>query len=314
MLSPLEVMPPASRGTRNLASRSCLAMTKVSVAGRRLDLGYKLITALNLGFKFAYSRVRDKPVTNIGWPLSDCLARVRIFDVEYRFHLRKDSDHNIYMNPFFHEFDVSNFVHSVLKPGDVFVDVGAYAGSYTLAAAKIVGPKGKVVSIEPNPETLAYLKENVSLNRLENVTVVHKAAGQANGKVTLYYDPSTAVLSSLDRKSSQRRPMWFSLGRRESSPRWVETQLTTIDELYLEHVYPREIDVVKIDTEGQDLQVLLGGQRALSHTRYVVVEQNTEAERRLLSRQGFGISDLIPSGYLLATRTHPPSSPRQIVY
>src|SRR5207245_1338811 len=116
----------------------------------------------NLGFKFAYSRVRDKPVTNIRWPLADCLGRVRIFDVEYRFHLRKDSDHNIYMNPFFHEFDVSNFVHSALKPGDVFVDVGAYAGSYTLAAAKIVGPKGKVVSIEPNAETLPYLKENAS--------------------------------------------------------------------------------------------------------------------------------------------------------
>jgi FkbM family methyltransferase len=310
-LTLLEVMPPASRGTSNLASRSYFAMTKVSVEGRRLDLGYKIITALNLGFKFAYSRVQDKPVTNIRWPLADCLARVRIFDVEYRFHLRKDSDHNIYMNPFYHEFDVSNFVHSVLKPGDVFVDVGAYAGSYTLAAAEIVGPKGKVVSIEPNPETLAYLKDNVSLNNLENVTVVHTAAGQASGKVTLYYDPSTSVLSSLDRKSSQRRPMWFNLGRRASRSRRVETQLTTLDELYLEHVYPREIDVVKIDTEGKDLQVLLGGQRALSHARYVVVEQNTDAERKFLSGLGFGISDLTPSGYLLATKTHQTPLPQQ---
>jgi FkbM family methyltransferase len=264
-----------------------------------------------LGFKFAYSRARDKPNTNIRWPLADCIASVRIFDVDYRFHLWKDSDHNIYMNPFYHEFDVSNFVHSVLKPGDVFIDVGAYAGSYTIAASKIVGPKGKVVSIEPNLETLAYLKENVSLNCLENVTVVHKAAGQANGKLTLYYDPSTTVLSSLDRESSQRRRMWFNLGRGASSPKWVETQLTTLDEIYLEHVYPREIDVVKIDTEGKDLQVLLGGQRALSRTRYVVVEQNTNAERRLLSRLGFGISDLTPSGYLLATKTNLPSSPRQ---
>ncbi len=105
--------------------------------------------------------------------------------------------------------------------------------------------------------------------------------------------------------------MWFNLGRRPSSSRWVETQLTTLDELYLEHVYPREIDVVKIDTEGKDLQVLLGGQRALSRTRYVVVEQNTDAERKLLSRLGFEISDLAPSGYLLATKTHPPSSPRR---
>src|SRR5213593_355538 len=136
MLSPLEVMPPASRGTRNLASRSCLAMTKVSVAGRRLDLGYKLITALNLGFKFAYSRVRDKPVTNIRWPLADCLARVRIFDVEYRFHLRKDSDHNIYMNPFFHEFDVSNFVTPFLNPGNFSLMLGATAASTTLLLAK----------------------------------------------------------------------------------------------------------------------------------------------------------------------------------
>src|SRR5204862_7983367 len=113
MLSPLEVMPPASRGTRNLASRSCLAMTKVSVAGRRLDLGYKLITALNLGFKFAYSRVREKPVTNIRWPLADCLGRVRILDVEYRFHLRKDSDDHIYMNPSWRQFEGANFVQSV---------------------------------------------------------------------------------------------------------------------------------------------------------------------------------------------------------
>src|SRR5437660_12784128 len=120
MLIPLEVMTPASRGTRNLASRSCLAMTKVSVAGRRLDFGYKLITALNLGFKFEYSRVRDKPVTNIRWPLADCLGRVRIFDVQDRFHLRKDSDDKIYMNPLLHESNVANLVHSAMKRRDVY--------------------------------------------------------------------------------------------------------------------------------------------------------------------------------------------------
>ncbi len=279
--------------TNNGASRAYLALTRVFVPERSLDLGYKLITALNLMVKFAYSWAGEKPDINLRWRLNDCLATVRFPDIQYRFHLRKNSDYNVYMNPYFHEYDITTFIHSVLKPGDVFVDAGAHAGSYTLQAANITGRGGKVISIEPNPENLTYLKLNVLLNRLENVVVIPKAVGEANGKVTLFYDPSKTALTSIDRAflGGQRRPKSF------------ETSLTTLDDIYLERVSPREIKVIKIDTEGNDLRVLSGARRTLSKTHHVIAEQNTNDARRFLSDEGFEIHDMRPSGYLLATKS-----------
>ncbi len=51
-----------------------------------------------------------------------------------------------------------------LKPGDVYVDVGANIGYYTLLAAQRVGPKGKVIAYEPDPDNFALLERNLQLN------------------------------------------------------------------------------------------------------------------------------------------------------
>jgi hypothetical protein len=56
----------------------------------------------------------------------------------------------------------------VLKPGDVFVDIGAHKGKYTLPAAKIV-KNGKVVAVEPSPENYSLLLTSVKLNNFKNV-------------------------------------------------------------------------------------------------------------------------------------------------
>src|SRR5580765_7707639 len=58
-----------------------------------------------------------------------------------------------------------------LEPGDVFVDVGANIGVFTVMAAKRVGPTGRVIAFEPSPSVIRYLEENVRLNELTNVTV-----------------------------------------------------------------------------------------------------------------------------------------------
>lgn len=236
-----------SLGNKNsISSRAYFAVTRVCISERSLDLGYKLITALNLLSKFAYSWAGEKPDINLKWLLNDCLATVRFSNLEYRFHLPRNSDYNIFMNPYFHEYDITTFIHSVLRYGDVFVDAGAHAGSYTLQAAKITGARGKVISIEPNPENLTYLRLNILINHLENVVVVPSAVGEVNGKVTLFYDPSRSAFTSIDRTflAGQKRPKSF------------ETSLATLDDIYTEHVHPREIRVAKIDTEGHDLKVL----------------------------------------------------------
>lgn len=56
-----------------------------------------------------------------------------------------------------------------LKRGDVFIDVGAHCGKYTLKAARIVGPEGRVISIEPDQDTFYCLRDGIKMNRFRNV-------------------------------------------------------------------------------------------------------------------------------------------------
>jgi 23S rRNA G2069 N7-methylase RlmK/C1962 C5-methylase RlmI len=62
-----------------------------------------------------------------------------------------------------------------LNHGDTVVDVGANIGAFTMQAAKIVGPGGRVISIEPAPDSASRLEENISLNNLTNVETIRVA-------------------------------------------------------------------------------------------------------------------------------------------
>jgi FkbM family methyltransferase len=70
-----------------------------------------------------------------------------------------------------------------LRPGDVFVDLGAYVGPFTLLASRIVGPEGRVVAFEPDPASRELLERNLAANGAANVTVVPYAVGDSAGTV-----------------------------------------------------------------------------------------------------------------------------------
>jgi FkbM family methyltransferase len=73
-----------------------------------------------------------------------------------------------------------------LSCGDIFIDIGANIGYYSLLAAKIVGPKGHVYAIEASPQIFARLKHNLTLNSFENVTATNVAAAGESGQVAVY--------------------------------------------------------------------------------------------------------------------------------
>ena len=66
------------------------------------------------------------------------------------------------------EGDVNKLILSCLKDGDIFIDVGANIGYYSVLVGKIVGESGQVISVEPIPTTAKVLKYNVKLNKLKN--------------------------------------------------------------------------------------------------------------------------------------------------
>lgn len=88
-----------------------------------------------------------------------------------------------------------NFVDDILcalaRPGDRFLDAGANLGYYTIKIANIVGPTGRVVSFEPNPELYPFLEQNVSINGFSGRCEVHRLAlGSGDGHARLVFDYS----------------------------------------------------------------------------------------------------------------------------
>lgn len=150
------------------------------------------------------------------------------------------------------------FVEKTLRPSDVFIDVGAHVGYFTLLASRRVGPTGTVLSIEPNPFALKQLERNVERNHLQNVLVAHTACGEAQSVVRLHlHSESNSSMASLYSKDS-------------SGSVAVEVPCTTLDQLCQERGV-RRVNLVKIDVEGAELFVLRGMKRVMREMRPSIV-------------------------------------------
>ena len=175
-------------------------------------------------------------------------------------------------------------LEACLEPGDLFVDVGANIGVYATWAAKLVGPTGAVLALEPVPRTRAWLGQITARNGLDHVEVIATAAGQEEG---------TAWMQTMDGASG--------LSRLTAGPETgIEVPITTLDRL-LDSRVPA---LIKIDVEGLELSVLKGARRALERTRATVVFEAPDFGGgtgtidcvRLLEAIGYRVFSLTPRG------------------
>ena len=254
-----------------------------SCVSLRYDVLFKTTTLVNLAKK-AINAILSRRIAGepLHWLFKDTIVKVDFRGLTYYFHCPKGYDFNVYLNPYYHEYDVASFVFDVLQKGDVFIDVGAHGGLYTLLCGKIVGSEGRVIAIEPNPDNLKFLRQNVKLNQLYNINVISKAASDEKLKINLNYETKKTALTSTVSGASKT----------------VEVETMLIDEVTEKY---DSIKVLKIDTEGYDLKVLKGAHYTLQKTHYLVVEQNTAPVKAFLSKRGFFTCSLFPSGYLIAT-------------
>jgi FkbM family methyltransferase len=143
------------------------------------------------------------------------------------------------------EWNVGAVIEQLLRPGDVFVDVGANAGYYTALAARIVGREGHVYALEPGAESFAKLQRNVALNGFDDhVTAIEAAAGAADGTATLY-----GPAAGHDATSSLRRP--------DAGARGTEVPVRPLHAVVAPE-HRRRLRLVKIDVEGHEDDVLRG--------------------------------------------------------
>lgn len=146
----------------------------------------------------------------------------------------------------------TRLVTRLVRPGHVVVDVGAHVGYFTLLAAKLTGPQGRVFAFEAAPENFALLNDNLQLNGYRQVTVVHGAVGDSDGPRQLY-------LSRLDNGFHSL----FKLNLPEpSAPAPVTVPGVTLDAYFASRGWPK-IDVMKMDIEGGELAAFRGMQELL---------------------------------------------------
>lgn len=188
-----------------------------------------------------------------------------------------------------------------MKEGDLFVDVGANIGIYTLHASRRVGVKGKVFAFEPTPETFSGLQQNVQSNRCLNVTCEKIALADKIGE---------GRLVECGRVASNRISLLPPTGERAT------IQVGTLDD-YCQTNMIRRIDFIKVDIEGGEADFFSGGIKTLKKDKPVILFESAHTgpaylEREILRGLGYKIflfnkgvqkearNDASPSGNIVA--------------
>jgi len=157
--------------------------------------------------------------------------------------------------------------------GGVFVDVGAHIGYYSLKAASMVGPGGRVLAIEPNPDTVRRLRANIRASGASNVTVAPVACSDSEGVLELFAAAhiNTGASSLSEANASHFGPVTAA----------YRVQGRRLDGIVQESGVTR-VDVIKIDVEGAEFMVLKGAAETLDRYHPVVVIEIIEGQLRAM--------------------------------
>jgi FkbM family methyltransferase len=190
------------------------------------------------------------------------------------------------------------FLRTLLKPGDVVVDVGANVGYYSLLAAEAVGSRGHVYAFEPIAHVYATLIENVLGNKLTNVTAHQLAMASSTEPVDMFVRENAGSHG------------WSSIvpSERYVNQR-VQVPATTLDE-YVRSRGLHEVAAIKMDIEGAEPRALMGGACLLARedapnliceiNPYLLDRAGSSATglRRLIASYGYTLYEITRRGLI----------------
>jgi FkbM family methyltransferase len=143
-----------------------------------------------------------------------------------------------------YEPSLTRIVQGLLRTGDVFLDVGAHEGYFSILASSLVGISGTVHAIEPQRRLSSVLHHVVELNCVQCITMHSTALTDHNGTVELFLRPDPGASSIF--------PHWRLGTKREVVP------TLTLDEFFRRNSL-NHVRLMKVDCEGAENLVVNGG-------------------------------------------------------
>jgi len=196
--------------------------------------------------------------------------------------------HHRYVNGYWtgiYELDLQRAISSALTTGNVFYDVGANAGFFTILAARVVGTTGRVLSFEPFAENAESIREQIDINSLRQCDLFVKAVSDRSGTANF----AAGEHNALGHLSS---PAFAPVGEGKE----LTVQTVTLDEVAAGNPFP---NLIKIDVEGAETQVLAGAHSLLGSPRppKLIIELHGKEKARSVE------ATLVSFGYRLTDLT-----------
>ena len=142
-----------------------------------------------------------------------------------------------------YEREHQQILEKVLKEGDVFLDIGAHVGIFTILASQLVGKSGRVFAFEPLKRNVGFLNRHIALNGCNNIVVIEAAVSDSEGDA-FFDEGENSFMGKLSSKGAH------------------PIKMVTIDRLVSEKIILPP-SVMKIDVEGFQEKVLTGAMTTL---------------------------------------------------
>ncbi len=188
------------------------------------------------------------------------LLKIYVPKYNYRFFCRNNNEDYTFMTG--HEDDLIKFF--IPKEGDTVVDIGAHIGHYSILSSMRVGQSGKVVAIEAHAGNFDMLNRNVKLNHLDNVVTLNYAVFSEETKIKLYLPSQESDFTIYNTVMTDRAG--------KDGEKFVEVDANTLDNLLPQNgIKAEDVNWVKIDVEGAELEVLRGATNVLSKSKNIAL-------------------------------------------
>lgn len=183
----------------------------------------------------------------LSWALGRYKFYVQTTDVGFGAHLMLDG---------FWEMWATEFLARCIRPGMRVFDLGANHGYFTLLAADLVGPEGKVLAFEPNPALHKLLRRNVDVNGFtDRVTLDSRALWKKSGKVMTFTVPEE------EPKNGRITPAKLQGAQFRNFP---------VTSFALDDLADQKVDFIKADIEGAEEEMWTGMQKLLAKNPDVI--------------------------------------------